>query len=565
MKRRMFASFFLLAFLVVGGFLAAAGLLSFKAYETQLNKDLDTLVTLIRIDKNLGVSNEAIIYKYGAIGHISFIDLEGNIINQMPQTSKDPDSLLGREEVREALQGGGGSSLRYSDEDQRFYFYKAYEIFGEVLMLAIPIVGFGMTSGEFVTYLLLALGITGVLAGGMTWYFYRRNIGPVVVLERFIRRTYRKESIPEVGIQSLPPELKAIAEIFKETTSNLENTAAKEQEKKMYLMSTVNALSVGYIVLDQEGKIRIINKSARDLFGLGEDFHNGETLLTATQNITLNDAVTNEGTLFAIKELLLGERLFELSVLPLPDEKGKVILLEDVTELRRLENMRREFVSNVSHELKTPLTAIRGFVETLKGSAAEDPAVTLKFLDIIDAESMRLERLIEDLLSLSNIEERSNIRTERFSTDDVVSEVLEALKGKSIRNKITLDADLASNLNMNGSRDLFKALIYNLVDNGLKYNHPGGEVALRTEDRGDRILLEVKDNGIGIGAEDRQRVFERFYKADKSRSLDHESTGLGLSIVKHIVEYFGGEIQLESELDKGSTFRIILPNKGEKA
>lgn len=225
--------------------------------------------------------------------------------------------------------------------------------------------------------------------------------------------------------------------------------------------------------------------------------------------------------------------------------------------------MRKEFVSNVSHELKTPLTSIRGFIETLKGGAAKDPAVADKFLEIINIESLRLESLIGDLLALSKIEENRSVAVEDVDLSPLAREVLEKHRKAAEMAGVQLTEELEESLAYRGNPELFTSLLSNLLSNAIKYNHKGGEVLLRGERKKKNLVLEVRDTGIGIPEEEQPRVFERFYKVDKSRALDHDSSGLGLAIVKHIVELYDGEIKLESTPGEGTSFRIKLPLKEE--
>lgn len=563
MKKKLMLSFFLQTFLILAIFLTAAGLLSYKSYENQLNKDLRNIVSLIRIDRNSGISNEAISYKYSDIGYLSVINQEGRLISSLDTGLDRTDKLLSRVEVREAIKTGEGSSIRRSETYNQFLFYKAYTLGEEILIIAIPIMTLGEVFTQYGLFVSIVLFLAIGLAMVVSYLFYKNNIRPILILERFVRRTYNHKAIGEVDIQTLPKELKVIADLFKETSNTLSRTMAKEAEKKLYLLSTINTMEDGFIAVDEQSTIKLINKSAMKLFGLTTEDILYENILIATQNLELNQALENSGTEASRQEIGLGDKLFKLNIYPLPKEKGKLILLHDITTMRKLENMRKEFVSNVSHELKTPLTSIRGFIDTLKGGALEDPSVAEKFIDIIDVESLRLESLIGDLLALSNIEENKTILKETIGVNQVAREVFESHETLAARTKIVLKIEMEEGIQFKGNPELFKALLINLVSNAIKYNREQGEVLLRIVQKKKNLHIEVKDTGIGIGPEDLHRVFERFYKVDKSRSLDHESTGLGLAIVKHIVELFNGEVQVESELGIGTAFLIKLPLKGE--
>lgn len=229
-------------------------------------------------------------------------------------------------------------------------------------------------------------------------------------------------------------------------------------------------------------------------------------------------------------------------------------------ETRRLENIRRDFVANVSHELKTPLTSISGFVETLQDGAAEDPALRDKFLGILSTESGRLRRLIEDLLIISDIE---NGREMNLDTDinvkEAIEETLAVLQPLIEKRKIQIQTSYAYEIIIGGNRDRFKQMMMNLIDNACKYSNEGGQVSVTVKKQDGKAVISVSDNGIGIEWENLPRLFERFYRVDKSRSIKSGGTGLGLSIVKHIVNLFHGEIKVESKPGEGTTFTVTLP------
>ncbi len=564
-KRRLFISFLIPVFILVVSFMAIVGIISFRAYDNQLNNDMKSIVSLIDRDIRSGIVNEDIIIKYDVIGKISLIDEKGKLISSSDNAIKAEKNLLGREEVKEALRLEQGSSLRYDDIKSEYIFYKAYMLSNEIIIIAIPLI----TTIEMIIavfgYILLAIVLTIGIAAVLSYYFFNRNIKPMMILEKYIRRTYKQKSIAEVDIQSLPKELKKIADIFKKTTKSLEESAANEEEQKLYLFSTIDTMEDGFIAIDELNNIRLINRSAKKIFELDTEDIQGSNLMVQTQNFQLIDAVNESEEKPTTREIIIEEQTYKLTIYPLGNQKGKLITLNDITKLNQLENMRKEFVSNVSHELKTPLTAIRGFVETLKDGAIEDPKTAGKFLKIIDIESQRLEKLISDLLELSSIE--SN-KISRLNVDidikSVADSAVEAYKVTAAKRNISLANNIETSQIIKGNLELFKAMIYNLVSNAIKYNVENGTVTLTLKEVADGILLQVSDTGIGISNDDLFRIFERFYKVDKSRSYDPESTGLGLSIVKHILDLFDGDISVDSILGEGTTFKVYLPKKEDK-
>ena len=564
-KRRLFVSFLIPVFILVVTFMGIVGIVSFRAYDNQLNSDMKSIVSLIESDKETGVVNEDIIVKYEVIGKISLIDKNGKLISGSDNIIKNEKNLLGREEVKEALRTEQGSSLRYDDTNSMYIFYKAFLLSDEIVIIAIPLI---TTSGMIMSllgYMLLAVILTIGVAGVLSYFFFKRNIKPVMILEKYIRKTYKQKNIAEVDIQSLPKELKKIADIFKMTTKSLEETAAKEQEQKLYLLSTINSMEDGFIAIDELNNIRLINRSAKEIFKMESDNIIGTNIMVQTQNFEISDAVNKSDYRSETREIVIEDKTYKLTIYSLEKQIGKLIILNDITKLNQLENMRKEFVSNVSHELKTPLTAIRGFIETLKDGAIDDPSTAGKFLKIIDIESQRLEKLISDLLELSSIESNKIIRRNvEIDIKAVAESAVEAYRLTAAKRSISIVSQIDNNYMIQGNLELFKAMLYNLVSNAVKYNVENGEVTISLKEVAGGVIVYVKDTGIGISNDDINRIFERFYKVDKSRSYDPDSTGLGLSIVKHILDLFDGDISVESILGQGTTFKVYLPKKEEK-
>lgn len=230
-------------------------------------------------------------------------------------------------------------------------------------------------------------------------------------------------------------------------------------------------------------------------------------------------------------------------------------------ESQKSELIRREFVANVSHELKTPLTSISGFIETLQDGAAEDPEIRTKFIDIIAIETARLKRLIEDLLVLSDIESKRDSEQQEFDVKRVIENTVEALRPIADDKYITILMELEDNCSISGSADRFRQMMVNLIENAVKYSDKNSRIWITANQKEDKLIISVKDEGIGIAPEHHERLFERFYRVDKSRSKKAGGTGLGLSIVKHIAVLLGATLKVESQVGKGTTFYVIFDEK----
>lgn len=227
-------------------------------------------------------------------------------------------------------------------------------------------------------------------------------------------------------------------------------------------------------------------------------------------------------------------------------------------EGRKLEAMRRDFVANVSHELKTPLTSISGFIETLQDGAAEDPEIRTKFIDIIAIETSRLKRLIQDLLVLSDIENKNVVEDVSFNVKTAIEDTVQTLNVIAADKNIKILTELDENINIKGSIDRFRQMMVNLIENGIKYSDNGSRIWIKAFEEEGKNIISVKDEGIGIAPEHHERLFERFYRVDKSRSKKAGGTGLGLSIVKHIAVLLNASLKVESQVGKGTTFFVIF-------
>jgi two-component system phosphate regulon sensor histidine kinase PhoR len=258
-----------------------------------------------------------------------------------------------------------------------------------------------------------------------------------------------------------------------------------------------------------------------------------------------------------------GIQSFDLHAVPLAStsSRGAIAILHDVTPTEKLERVKRDFIANVSHEIRTPLSTIRGYAETLLAGGLEDEHNRRKFVEIIQANGVRLNNIAADLLTLSELESgQPGAQPGPISLNDVLSGAIRAIEPAAHLMNVQLRADPIPDLYLSGYGIRLEQALMNLLDNAVKFNKPNGEVHVQVHDQsGNRIEIRVSDSGVGIPAEDRSRIFERFYRVDKARSRQVGGTGLGLSIVKHAVEQMGGTVAVESELGKGSTFVVMLP------
>ena len=367
-------------------------------------------------------------------------------------------------------------------------------------------------------------------------------------------------------------ELGELSRNFNFMMETMENTIEEVEYKHLQLTSVLKSISHGILVIDIYGNVILINDEARKI--IKSKTRGNEEGKNIKQVINVEAILKEIERYVGSKEsennslTLEDETVYKIKIDPvyLQNSKnaiiGSIINIEDITEIVKLENMRKDFVANVSHELKTPLTSINGFVETLIMNENLDVDKRNRFLAIIKKESDRLKRLIEDILLLSSIENKNNLVTENILLYDVFKEVYEMI------NYIAKDKNINISYNFEDEKivveaygDYIKQLFLNLIDNAVKYTPPGGEVTINQYTKYDEIVIEIIDNGIGIPKEDIDKIFQRFYRVDKARSRSVGGTGLGLAITKHIVNSLKGRICVESEFQKGSKFIVKLPKK----
>ncbi|MHA6251433.1 two-component system histidine kinase PnpS [Oceanobacillus sp. CAU 1775] len=349
----------------------------------------------------------------------------------------------------------------------------------------------------------------------------------------------------------------------------LTDASIQEQMQSEQLSTLIDNTESGLVLLDERGYIHLVNRKFLKLFGKTEKDYvgnlyykviNNEILQQTIQEVFLYEDSVRKG----FSHYIGIEKLFiEISVAPIINEKkllkGAVIALHDITELKKLEMMRKDFVANVSHELRTPITSIKGFSETLLDGDLEDKEITTQFLEIIYNESARLQTIIEDLLALSKLEsENFQLVLNKFPAVEFVESIIPSLNYNAIEKGITLTTHI-EDIEIKADKERLAQVVVNLVANAIVYSQEDGTVTLKISEKDNQVEIVVSDEGIGISEKDLPRIFERFYRVDKARARDSGGTGLGLAIVKHIIEVHDGEIQIESEVNNGTKITVLLP------
>jgi two-component system phosphate regulon sensor histidine kinase PhoR len=371
---------------------------------------------------------------------------------------------------------------------------------------------------------------------------------------------------------SEPEEVRSLAETLNAMAAQLRTRIDVISGQRNELETILSSMIEGVLLIDEDGTIRNANNAATKLFGLRRESVEGQTLIGALRNSELDrlfQEVIEEGRIVERSVTVYSQRLTHLQVhgtlvsSASGDTAGVLLVLNDITRLKTLENVRKDFVANVSHELKTPITSIKGFIETLIDGAAEDPRSLSEFLHIILNQTNRLNAIIEDLLTLSRLE-RDNLPVELSEIDvyGLCQRAIDACSSQASQRDVRVHLERDRQDAIVASPSLLEQAVVNLIDNAVKYSDPKSEVSVCPRVDDEEVSIAVVDHGIGIPESEQPRIFERFYRVDKARSRDLGGTGLGLSIVKHICRAHGGEVALTSTPGGGSTFTIRLPRWG---
>jgi two-component system phosphate regulon sensor histidine kinase PhoR len=491
------------------------------------------------------------------------------------ETDEALESHGERPEVSQALHGNTGSSTRLSRTLQQEMLYVALPLVrnGKIvgaIRSAVPLTSIARSVHSFQATVATGGLVVALLAAVVSLVVARRISRPMeemrVGAERFARG--------ELGYKLMVPEseeMAGLAETLNYMAQQLEERIRTIVQQKNEQEAVLASMVEGVLAVDTELRVISINKAAEALLGNTRPAATGRSLQEVVRNADLRRFVSHalisnlpiEGDIVMRGET---DRVLQAHGTALRDAQqrgiGAVVVLNDVTRFRQLENMRRDFVANVSHELKTPITSIKGFIETLLDGAMENAQDAARFLGIIAKQAERLNAIIEDLLRLSAIEQSegaADIVLEPCAVRQVLEAAVYDCQGPAIERRVGIDlvCDLAVEAKMNAP--LLEQAIVNLLENAIKYSESGGEVHLSAAPENGEVVILVKDQGCGIPAEHLPRIFERFYRVDRGRSRKLGGTGLGLSIVKHIVNVHHGRVLVESTPGKGSTFSIRLP------
>ncbi|WP_070120516.1 two-component system histidine kinase PnpS [Bacillus marinisedimentorum] len=576
-KNRLVTALGLLIVIVLAGLIFLLGELFKSFYINTFTERMEREASLISslVDENGAGNLDSKLETYsGNLGvSITIIGPDGDIMASS-ETAVD-EVLLEMEEFREIIHDGNARFESFSViSEENGMFYYAYPILKEQSLENYVVLGLAAASFENFTnkiwgILISSLGLAFIIIFTTGYRITKRYTEPIesaanVAMElargNYSARTY-EDKYTETSMLSRSVNILAV---------NLQKMTTAREMQQSRLKAIIDSMGSGLLLIDERGYINLVNRVYQELFEIKSKdlvyqlYYEAipyKEIGTIVEDVFLTeDRVRKQMTI----PLNIEQRNFEVYGAPImganQEWKGVLLVFHDITELKRLEQMRKDFVANVSHELRTPITSIRGFSETLLDGALNDPEATRQFLTIIHKESERLQNLINDLLDLSKIEQQQfKLVTSEVDIVELLREVILIVDSKAREKGIDLQFnDTSGQILITGDVHRLKQVFINLISNGINYTRPGGKVEVTAAEKNGMVEVVVADTGIGISEEEFPRIFERFYRVDKARSRNSGGTGLGLAIVKHLVEAHEGKITVESSPGKGTAFTVHL-------
>jgi two-component system phosphate regulon sensor histidine kinase PhoR len=504
---------------------------------------------------------------------ITVVASNGAVLSDSEGDPSKMENHLGRPEISAALAYGEGRAIRYSDtlaHDLVYLAVRHQPAAGSpiVIRLSLPLERLDEALRAFRSRLWIVSVLILILTGGLSLFFSGALTRRMDRLKQFSRR------VAEGDFRPLPTdrrgdELSDLARTLGESAARLDRTIRILIEERNQSAAILRSMAEGVAVIGSNQRLTFCNEAFSRALGMEGSSWEGRPIVEVIRQSDLLEAIRTAlaGRESVKSELVVGAlrtRSFAVTAAPVRSNDsitGAVLVLYDISELRRLERARRDFVANISHEFKTPLTAIQGFAETLLAGAADDVQNRDRFLEIIRTNALRLGRLTDDLLRLSQIEAgQLPMEARAVRVSEFIDPCLETAHLGAAPKWITLEVDYDRNLAVKGDLNALQEILQNLLDNAVRYTLPSGRITVTATSKNGEVVIAVCDTGIGIPKADQERIFERFYRVDAARSRESGGTGLGLSVAKHLVEAQGGHIEVQSEIGRGSTFFVFLPS-----
>ena len=548
-----------------------------EQYYNQAEIQLKKLADIFQYNVNRGISfaEASSTLDNSTDVRVTVVKKNGEVVLDTRAASAVLHNHEDRPEIKDAFNFGSGSSIRFSETENKNYIYYARLITGNdgsfAVRMSVPLESLNVFTRSTISFIIVGLSVAFIISSLLSVWFTNKFTKPIKEISSYAKTFVPvKGKKPEKIIINTGDEISELADSVNRMVEEIYSGFNNVKDANDRLNAIVNSISGVVIAFDTDKKIMLVNSEAKDIFGISESELVGKIYSDFIRNRDIKDFVNNADMTTKVKEIKILNNWYLIRKSPIKSDDGitgTVMIMDDITNIKKLERMRSEFVSNVTHELKTPLTSIKGFIETLKAGAIDDKEASGRFLDIIEIETERLGNLISDLLVLSRIEAMpQELHIEQCDLKKIVSYVVDVAEPIAAKKNIAVETNIEAGAEAAyANPDRLKQLLINLVGNSIEYNNEGGWVKVNISRRNDNIIFAVSDNGIGIEEKYWDRIFERFYTVNKGRSRKNSGTGLGLSIVKHIAMLYEGTVNIKSELGKGSEFTVILPiaNKNE--
>lgn len=563
MRRTIFLYMLLIIILmtIVEGFYSYQQ--SKNIYINESKKRLEVCINIIEnYFKNYGLEYKMLNHFSNDDIRVTIIDKNGVVLFDSLYDRKKMENHKNREEIVEAYKNYGKIvyAIRYSKTANADYLYAAKYIMkiGVYIRTSLVLsdIAFLMKLSyektvKFIILCIIVGLIISLFISSLVTKPMKKLLEMITNNNNFPRQTYLDEVL-------------IIEDVYKRTYNELKENINTIHQLNLKLNIILNAIDMGILFLDEKFRIVTYNSKAQEI--LEGRLKEGGAVLECIRNYELYKMVIRGNDYENIVlDNIIQNKIIEINIININENNkfiGILLVINDITRINKLEKIRTDFAANVTHELKTPLTSIKGFIETLKEGAIDDKEVANKFLDIIEEEVERLNRLIDDILYISELE-NDTICENNYITNftDVLNNCVLLLSSKMIKKGIVYTYECIDDIFINIPPDKLKQIVFNLLDNAIIYNKENGKINIKTYEDKTQVYFEISDTGIGIPENEIERIFERFYRVDKGRSRDKGGTGLGLSIVKHIVNKYDGNIEVFSKLGEGTTFKISFKKR----
>jgi two-component system, OmpR family, phosphate regulon sensor histidine kinase PhoR len=506
-----------------------------------------------------------------SLSRVTLVDAQGRVLADSEKDITSMENHFSRPELQEARLRGKGKAIRFSQTIGVDMLYVAIpmklgsQITGYI-RLARPLHDVQSMIEKIYQSVFLAMMIVAVIAFLIALFFSYRLAAPIRALERFTERLRQGHPVGTIFLET-SDETKKLADNINYLVEVLQTQIRLANEEKSKLMTAFTSMNEGVLIINAQDLIEFISPVLSNMLAVQYGDVNGKTLMETFRSVDLQKAflefketrisVSSEITMGSVDPIILNVSIS--AVHDHPEEEKTMIVFHDVTRLKKLEKIRVDFVANVTHEIRTPLTAIIGYLETIKDGAINNIEETKRFIDIILKQAERLNRLIEDLLTISNIEmKETKLNFENVSLS-IINNVISLVEAKSKSKNITIHNVMHENLApIKADKDKLTQILVNVLDNAVKFTPDGGEIIITAKESESHAVISVTDTGIGIPKDEIQRLGERFYRVERSRSRDLGGTGLGLSIVKHLMMAHGGKMEIESQFGRGTKVSLFF-------